>query len=139
MLNFFNSILTSSLNSAGFSPYTDFEQVDTIEAKGKCLGFYSIKDVKYSDRIYSLNNSEYGMEVSGHIEVKLLGKRDDYKTFNEIDNRSFLFISSLVMSDKIVISNLSRSKIEADANLRRLKSVITFDFKILVTQSVNGG
>ena len=47
------------------------------------------------------------MEVSGHVEVKILGNRNDYKDFSELDNRSFLFINSLISSDKIIITDLS--------------------------------
>ena len=133
MLNFFDSIITSSLSLAGFTPYTDFSQVDTLKLKENCLSFYSIKDIKYSDHIYSLDSSEFGMEVSGHVEVKILGNR------NELDNRSFLFINSLISSDKIIITDLSRSQIEADFQSGRLKSKVTFNFKMLVTQSVKGG
>lgn len=139
MLNFFDSIITSSLSLAGFTPYTDFSQVDTLKLKENCLGFYSIKDIKYSDHIYSLDISEFGMEVSGHVEVKILGKRNDYKDFSGLDNRSFLFINSLVSSDKIIITDLSRSQIEADFQSGRLKSKVTFNFKMLITQSVKGG
>lgn len=79
------------------------------------------------------------MEVSGHVEVKILGNRNNYKDFSELDNRSFLFINSLISSDKIIITDLSRSQIEADFQSGRLKSKVTFNFKMLVTQSVKGG
>lgn len=136
MLNSFEEVLTSCLSNAGFIPYTDFSDVDTIAAKAEHLAFYSVKDVKYSERVYSFDNSEYGIEVSGRVDIKILGKKNDYKDFAEIDNRSFLFINSLITSDKIVVSSLSRSKVEADANSGRLKSIISFNFKLLVTESI---
>lgn len=136
MLNSFELVLTSCLSNAGFIPYTDFSDVDTIAAKANYLAFYSIKDVKYSGRVYAFDNSEYGLEVSGCADIKLLGKKNYYKDFSEIDNRSFSFINSLITSDKIVISSLFRSEVEADANSERLKSVISFNFKLLVTESI---
>lgn len=136
MLKDLEDIIIASLQTAGFSPYSDFSKIDTFDFKEDYIAFYTTGDINYSDKFYSFDNSEYGISVSGSVEIKAFGCRNRYRDSKEFDAKCSSLINNLISSDKIVISNLKQSRITADYVLRRLKSVIILDFTALINKEI---
>lgn len=127
------SFLISSLRTCGISPYSDFTQVDTLSEKRNYLGFYSIKNSAYSDKVYSFDKTSYGIELSGQTEIKLFGKRNGYQDHSLFNNIIDSLLEVLLTSDEILITNLRCSQIGMNTALGRLEINISFDIKILMT------
>lgn len=136
MLNSLENYITDALTYAGFSPYTDFYNVDTLKNENDYIAFFSLKDLKYSSKFYSYYSEEYGVELSGTIDINAFGNMSGNTDSNTFRNKCLEFIENLFSYDDIVISQVDCGHIETDHVLRRLKSSITVKFKVLITDEV---
>ena len=136
MLTNLDQLIQSALQSAGFSPYTDFSQINAIEVKSERPAFLSIKNLGYSSKFYCCYSERYAVEVSGSVNVKAFSMLDGNRYFSGFNKMCFHFIENIFCSEDIVISSVDRNEIKYDASTRRLRCDMTINFKFLITNDV---
>ena len=136
MLTDLENFIATALTDAGFSPYTDFDNVDTLKVKDDYIAFFSLNDLKYSSRFYSFYSDEYAVELSGVIDINAFGKMAGGSDLTAFRNKCLQFVENLFSDHEIVISQADLGHIETDHVLKRLKSGITIRFKLLIKDDV---
>lgn len=130
------SLLISAIEAAGFTAFEGFSNIDTLKYKSEQLAFYSLENIKYSQLAYSFDGTKCGFEMSGHIKIKVLGSRNNYKDYNALERNILKLLDKLELTKYIVIQSLNREKIFMNQTLGRLEDNLTFDFKLLITDNV---